>query len=65
MIKSKTTDIPDDHAWIREVREKIYEETKHMTHEEFSEYVRKGVADFDKDRQRIRKQKTAANLCQR
>ena len=57
MTNAKTTDIPDDHAWIREVRDRMYEETKDMTIEERLEYDRKGAAEFDKNMQRIREQK--------
>lgn len=57
MTQIKMTDMTDDFAWIREVREKIYEETKHMTHEEFSEYMRKGTAEFERNIRRIREQK--------
>ena len=43
MTDTKTTDIPDDFAWIREVRDRMYEETKDMTIEERLEYSRKGM----------------------
>jgi hypothetical protein len=35
----------------------MYEETKHMTYEEFNDYTRKGIEEFEKGIQRIREQK--------
>ena len=56
MTMTKTTNIPNDFAWIREVRDRMYEETKHMTYEEFNEYTRKGIEEFERCVQRTREQ---------
>ena len=65
MTMTKMTNIPNDFSWIREVRDRMYEETKHMTHEEFNEYTRKGVEEFERCVQRAREQRKggADNEC--
>ena len=62
MTTIRTVDIPDDFAWIREVRDRMYEETKHMTHEEFNEYTRKGVEEFERNIQRVKEQRKGGDI---
>ncbi len=33
-------------SWIQQLREKIYRETKGMSHEEFNEYIHQGGESF-------------------
>ncbi len=40
------SDDPLEMVWA--IREKIYEETKEMTPQEFTEYIRKGNEDFNR-----------------
>lgn len=55
----KTTEIPTDDpleiVWA--VREKIYEDTKDMTHEEFSEYLQESSEWFNTEIEKRRKVK--------
>ena len=59
---SKIKPIPgfDCVKWKRERQEKIYEETKGMTSEEYLEYVRKGAERFDEKMKLRRAERQAA-----
>ena len=50
-----TIEVPakDSVAMFREIREKLYEETKHMTWEEREDYYQKGVDSFRQLRQEV------------
>ena len=58
----KSIEIPTDNPleMIWAVREKIYEETKDMTSEEWSEYLRRANERSELEMQRIRAKKQAA-----
>lgn len=58
----KSTDIPMDNPlqMIWAVREKIYEQTKNMTKEEWLEYLRKTNEQFELEIQHLRAEKQAA-----
>ena len=58
----KSIEIPTNNPleMIWAVREKIYEETKDMTNEEWSEYLRKANERCELEMQRIRAEKQAA-----
>lgn len=47
----KTIDIPTDDPlkMIWAVREKIYDETKEMSTEQWNDYVQKGVDEFERE----------------
>jgi len=45
---------------VRAIREKIYEETKEMTSEEWSKYLREATEWFESEMQRIRAEKQVA-----
>ncbi len=46
--------------WIQRIREKVYRDTRGMSHEEFSEYIRQGGESFRqemKKRQAVKEEK--------
>jgi hypothetical protein len=54
---SKIKPIPgfDSLKWKQEMQDKIYEETKDMTREEYREYLRQAVVESDQRRTELQK----------